>query len=232
MMYGGSGAVGTSQRMGIPPDRGSVSRALTTLFNVVALSVSMVVLSCAVVTVPITIGAAMRSVYSWRVLGDDRMVRNLWVAGVARPLRNWLAIGVPMCATGVGVLEVRQCASSATPTGGVCVAFGALTVMLSISVTAYTSLLLATGTTVRVRTVWACAWVTACRVPLATAGVSLLALLGGALGYIDPALVVVIIPVGVVIGWYHLARWGVLRSGVGRVVGPQAAASRQSKDRL
>ena len=117
MMYGGSGAVGTSQRMGIPPDRGSVSRALTTLFNVVALSVSMVVLSCAVVTVPITIGAAMRSVYSWRVLGDDRMVRNLWVAGVARPLRNWLAIGVPMCATGVGVLEVRQCASSATPTG-------------------------------------------------------------------------------------------------------------------
>ena len=122
---------------------GSVVRALTSGFNVVALNLSVVVVTLGVVTAPLAVVAAQRAIYCWRTSGDDRVVSKFWAALRLRPLRAWVAVGLPMAVSSVGVAEVRHFSSSVTPEGAVCLALGVLTAALGAAAAAYVSLFLA-----------------------------------------------------------------------------------------
>lgn len=193
---------------------GSVVRALGSAFNVVALNLSVVVLALGVVTAPLAVTAAERAICNWKAGGDDRVVGKFWGTLLVWPLRTWLAVGSPMVVSLVGVAEVKFFSASATPQGAVCLAVGVLTAAIGTALTAYVSFFLGAGVSAPVRVLWVAAATAVCRKPAATFALAAEAAAGAVVGFADPALVVVVVPVAVLLSWYRTARWGAMRSGV------------------
>lgn len=196
---------------------GSVGRALTTGFNVVCLNFVIVIVACGIATAPLALVAGQKAIYNWRVRGEDRLVREFRRALLDRPLRTSAAAAPSMVVTALGVLEVQHFSGSVSTPGAVSFAVGVLTAAVGFSLTAYVSLFLAVGPREPLVALWRRAFTAVGRMPVATAGLSLEALLGCLLGYVDPALVVGLVPVAVVLAWYRTARWGAIRCGVASV---------------
>jgi hypothetical protein len=86
-----------------------VMAALTTLFNVLALNLVLLIVCLPVITVPAALSAATTALDQWRAEGDDRVIRTFLTTLRTRPFwRTTLLTGVPLLAVVLGVLEIRH----------------------------------------------------------------------------------------------------------------------------
>jgi hypothetical protein len=107
---------------------------LTTLFNVLALNLAMMVASLPLITAPVAVSAASATLDRWRREGEDRVVRQFVIELRARwSVRTMLGAGVPLGATVLGLAEVRHFAPEATLAGraGLSLGAGALLITLA-----------------------------------------------------------------------------------------------------
>jgi hypothetical protein len=100
---------------------------LTTLFNVLALNLVLLVVSLPVITAPAAIGAASATLDRWRRDGEERVIREFFLALRAGTLvRTTVILGVPLAAIGLGLAEAHHFARGSSPADrmslGVCLA--------------------------------------------------------------------------------------------------------------
>jgi hypothetical protein len=111
-----------------------IMAGLTTLFNALALNLSLLVASLPLVTAPVAVSAASATLDRWRRDGEDRVVRQFLIEFRERwSARTTLGAGVPMAAAGLGLAEIRHFAGAVTLTGraGLVLGGGALLVTLA-----------------------------------------------------------------------------------------------------
>jgi hypothetical protein len=107
---------------------------LTTLFNVLALNLAVLVAALPLITAPTAVSAASATLDRWRRDGEDRVVRQFIIEFRGRwSFRTLVGAGVPMIAVVLGLAEIRHFAREATLTGraGLVLGGGALLVTLA-----------------------------------------------------------------------------------------------------
>jgi hypothetical protein len=111
-----------------------VMAGLTTLFNVLALNLALVVAALPLITAPAAVSAASATLDRWRRDGEDRVVRQFIIEFRSRwSFRTLVGAGVPMALVVLGLAEIRHFAREATLTGraGLVLGGGALLVTLA-----------------------------------------------------------------------------------------------------
>jgi hypothetical protein len=107
---------------------------LTTLFNVLALNLAVLVAALPLITAPAAVSAASATLDRWRRDGEDRVVRQFIIEFRGSwSFRTLVGAGVPMIAVVLGLAEIRHFAREATLTGraGLVLGGGALLVTLA-----------------------------------------------------------------------------------------------------
>jgi hypothetical protein len=100
---------------------------LTTVFNVLALNLVLLVVSLPVITAPAAIGAASATLDRWRRDGEERVIREFFLALRAGTwVRTTVILGVPLAAIGLGLAEAHHFARGSSPADrvslGICLA--------------------------------------------------------------------------------------------------------------
>ena len=100
---------------------------LTTVFNVLALNLVLLVVSLPVITAPAAINAASAALDRWRRDGEDRVIREFLIAlRAGSPVRVTVVLGVPLAVIGLGLAEARHFVHASAPADrvslGVCLA--------------------------------------------------------------------------------------------------------------
>jgi hypothetical protein len=204
---------------------GSVSAALAVVFNVMALNVLLVVASLPVVTIPAGFSAAFETVYRWRALGEDRVLRSFWLSLRSRPLTKTLAAGPAMVVAMLGGAEIIYFMRYSGFIALVCVFIGIVTSAIAVSFVAYLCLFLATSVA-GYRELWRAAFIATCRTAALTTPVFALTTLVAVVAVLAaPALAVVGVPVLLLWAWQRVATWGAHRLGLfGELVRPAPGA--------
>lgn len=176
--------------------RRTVREVLTAAFDVVALNLVLVVVSMLVVTIPAAIAAAFAAVYRWRHHDEGRVVTTFLEALRSRPWERTTVFAPAVAAAVIGVVEVTYFVHLGGLIALVCVAMGLLTSALGVASTALLGLFAAMHPHAGFRELWTMVLAVGGRtartlVPL----VSVVTLPMVLLGLVDPALVVVVIPV-------------------------------------
>ena len=198
---------------------GDVARALRACFNFLSLNLVMVVVSVPVVTLPIALDAGMVALDSWIEGNEERVVREFFRAMRAGPrLRTTAAIGAPLVAGALGADEVHYFARGGSPMAWICLGLGVAGLVAAIMGGSVVLALWARRPTMSLPELWSLAIGLGLRRLLVT-GPLLLAEFGAATlaGLVDPALVLVGLPLGALWLVRSTARLGLRRA----VVGPQ-----------
>jgi hypothetical protein len=100
---------------------------LTTLFNVLALNLVLLVVSLPVITAPAAINAASAALDRWRRDGEDRVIREFLIAlRAGSPVRVTVVLGVPLAVIGLGLAEAYHFVRASAPADrvslGICLA--------------------------------------------------------------------------------------------------------------
>jgi hypothetical protein len=189
---------------------------LTTLFNVLALNLALLVASLPLITAPTAIAAASATLDRWRLEGRDRVIsqfaaefRDRW------SLRATLGTGVPMAAAVLGLAEVRHFAREATPAGRIGLALGAGALLVTLAALGYLLQLAADEPGLSPVDLWSASARLAVRNlpvagPLSAVPVAGLAILAGR----DPALLLLGLPVFLLHALKMTARPGLRRAGM------------------
>jgi hypothetical protein len=115
-----------------------VMAGLTTLFNVLALNLAMLVASLPLITAPAAVSAASATLDRWRRDGEDRVVRQFITEFRSRcSVRTLLGAGVPMAAVVLGLAEIRHFAREATPTGRAGLLLGGAALLVTLAALGY-----------------------------------------------------------------------------------------------
>lgn len=115
-----------------------VVAGLSTLFNVLALNLAMMVAAAPLITAPVAVSAASAALDRWRLEGEDRVVRQFLIEFRAQwSLRTTLGAGVPMAAAGLGLAEIRHFAPEATVTGRAGLCLGAMALIITLAALGY-----------------------------------------------------------------------------------------------
>jgi hypothetical protein len=115
-----------------------VVAGLSTLFNVLALNLAMMVAAAPLITAPVAVSAASAALDRWRLDGEDRVVRQFLIEFRARwSLRTTLGAGVPMAAAGLGLAEIRHFAPEPTVTGRAGLCLGAMALLITLAALGY-----------------------------------------------------------------------------------------------
>jgi hypothetical protein len=206
---------------------GSVSAALAVVFNVLALNVVLVVVSLAVVTVPLAICAAFEAVYRWRTLDEDQVLRTFTLSLRRRPVAKSLLIGPAMLVAILGGTESVYFMRYSGFIALVCVFIGITTAAIAVSVVAYLCLFLTTSDA-GYRKLWLAAFIATGRTVVLTTPVFALSTCCAVVaGLAAPALAVVAVPVLLLWAWQRVATWGAHHLGLFRELpqGPAGAGS-------
>lgn len=116
---------GTSDRTRLSIGETSIAAALGTVFNVWLLNLAFVVTSIPIITLPITMSAAVKVIEGWRRGGEDRVMSAYWTALTSRSsMRAALVLGVPLAAMFIGLEEVHFFAGRGTVLDQVCLGLG------------------------------------------------------------------------------------------------------------
>ena len=189
---------------------------LTTLFNVLALNLALLVASLPLITAPTAIAAASATLDRWRLEGRDRVIsqfaaefRDRW------SVRATLGTGVPMAAAVLGLVEVRHFAWEATPAGRIGLALGAGALLVTLAALGYLLQLAADEPGLSPVDLWSASARLAVRNlpvagPLSAVPVAGLAILAGR----DPALLLLGLPVFLLHALKMTARPGLRRAGM------------------
>lgn len=219
----GSGAsFGPTGLRTIVLSRSRVVAALATYFNFLSLSLALVIACLPIVTVPLALHAATVALERWRAEGEERVVREFLTA--LRP-GNWrrptLAVGAPLAVMAIAVEEVHYFAKGGPGMSWVCLGFGAAALLVALTSLGYVLLMGVRYPSAAVTELW-----TFCvRLALANlfvTGPLFLVEVAGALlvGLLDPALLLIGLPLGLLVLLRLTADLGARRCGYGR---PMAA---------
>jgi hypothetical protein len=197
------------------PGRHSIVNGLATVFNVMALTLVVVILSLTVVGLPLGFSAASSAIFEWRQRGETRVMRTLWYSLQDRPIRRTAVVAPALLVAGAGVVEANYFLHYPGPIAALCLVIGVVTVGAGVSFAAYLLLLL----TVAPQAGWIELWRAAAGIVARTsilAGPIFLVEAGVAavLGLADPALLVVGVPVVLLWLWQRTAIWGARRAGL------------------
>jgi hypothetical protein len=197
------------------PARKSVVNGLATIFNIIALTVGLVVLSLTVVALPLAWSAASTALYDWRQGGESRVMRTFWMSIRTRPRHRTGVLGPAMLGTAGGVVEVAYFLHYRDPVALLCLTIGLVTVVGGVSFTSYLLLLLTVAPDAGWTEIWRCAAAIVGRTSVTTTPVFVVeAAIAGFIGYSDPGLLVVAIPVVLLWCWLRTAIWGARRAGL------------------
>jgi hypothetical protein len=115
-----------------------IMAALGTLFNVLALNLVLLIASLPVITLPAAVDAASVAMDRWRRDGEDRVVRAFVTTLRSRPpLRATAAIGVPLAAAALGLVEIRHFAREATLPGRIGLGLGLGGLLITLAALGY-----------------------------------------------------------------------------------------------
>lgn len=198
----------------------SLVAALRTIFNFLALNLALVVASLPIVTLPLAVNAATVALERWRAEGEDRVVREFVNAMRSRSsLRTVAQVGGPLLATMLAVEEVHFFARGGSPENWLCLGSGVAALVITTSSAGYALLLSVRQTSAPAVEVWSVAAKLSLQNVFVTgplfvleAGVAVL------LGFLDPALLLLGLP----LGFLQLARV-TARLGVRRASAPGRA---------
>jgi uncharacterized membrane protein YvlD (DUF360 family) len=194
---GAAGAKRASQdRVLSATARATIAAALRSLFNFLVLNLVLVVVSLPIVTLPIAINAATVALDRWRVDGEDRVVREFFLALRSRPrTRTTVAVGAPMAAMAVAVEEVHYYAHGGPPVNWVCFGLGSAGLAIAMGTMGYVILLSARNPSAPLPDLWSfCVRLTLQN--LFVTGPVFVAEIAGAvlLALVDPALLLIGLP--------------------------------------
>ncbi len=198
--------------------RGRVMAALGSVFNFLALNLAVLIVSLPVVTVPLAFVAVTVALDRWRTDGEDRVVREfLATLRSLPPLPTTVLAGAPLVVAGIGAEEVHYFAHGGEPVDWVCLGFGSAAVFLAVTALGYVLLLATRHPTVPASEIWALSVRLAVRNLLATGPLFVVEVLGSAfLALLDPLLLVIGLPLGLLCLMRLTARFGLHRAGLDR----------------
>jgi hypothetical protein len=193
----------------------SVINGLTTVFNVIFLTIAIVVLSLTVVGLPLAFSAASTAIYDWRQGGETRVMRTFWFALRSRPLHRVAVVGPALLAAALGLIEAGYFLHYRGPIDLMCVTIGLVTVAAGVSFTGYLLLLITMAPEAGWAELWRCAAALVGRTSVVATPVFLLeAGVATVIGFADPALLVIAVPVVLLWLWLRTAIWGARRAGL------------------
>jgi hypothetical protein len=176
--------------------RGRVVAALRTYFNFMALNLALVIASVPLVTLPAALQAATFALERWRAEGEDRVVREFAAALRSRPLLpTTLRTGVPVLAVALAVEEVHFFARGGSPADWFCLGSGVAGLVIAAGALGYVLLLGAREPLLGTAELWCASAKLALQNVFVTGPLFLLELASAALlGFLDPALVLIGLP--------------------------------------
>lgn len=111
---------------------------LTTLFNALALNLTLMVASLPVITAPVAVIAVSAVLERWRHDGEDRVVRQFLIEFRDRwSVPTTLGTGIPMAAAVLGLAEIRHFIRDATPTGRAGLGLGCAALLVTLAALGY-----------------------------------------------------------------------------------------------
>ncbi len=181
--------------------RPGVMAALGSLFNFLALNLVLLIAALPVITLPVAVNAASVALDRWRADGEERVVREFWVALRSRPpLRTTVALGVPFAAVGLGLAEVRYFARGGTIAAHASMSLGLAGLLITLTALGYLFLLEARYPRLAPAELWSLCARLAVRNALVTGPLFLAELLGaGLLTLLDAPLLLLGLPAGLLV---------------------------------
>jgi hypothetical protein len=170
--------------------------ALGSVFNFLALNLAVLVVSLAVVTVPVALVAATIALERWRTDGEDRVVREFFVALRSLPvLWTTLVAGAPLLVAAIGAEEAHYFAHGGEPVDWVCLGFGSAALFLAVTALGYVLALAGRHRGARAGDIWSISTRLAVR-NMFTTGPLFAAEIAGAtlLALLDPPLLMIGLP--------------------------------------
>ena len=189
---------------------------LTTLFNVLALNLAMVVAALPLITAPAAVSAASAALDQWRLDGEDRVVRQFFIEFRARwSVRTALGAGIPMAAAVVGVAEIRHFVREASPAGRAGLVLGGCALLITLAGLGYVFQLAADDRGLSPVDMWSVSARLAVRNLLAAGPLSAVPVAGVAiLAARDPVVLLLGLPVFLLYALKLVARPGLRRAGL------------------
>jgi hypothetical protein len=190
--------------------QGRVMAALGSVFNFLALNVVVLILSVPVLTVPLALVAVTTALDRWRTDGEDRVVREFFVAFRSLPpLQTTVVAGAPLVVACVGTEEAHYFAHGGEPIDWVCLGFGFTAAFLAVTALGYVLLLAARHPTVPASEIWAIGMRLAIRNVFATAPLFVVEIVGATLlALLDPPLLLIGLPLALLSLMRITARFG------------------------
>jgi hypothetical protein len=195
--------------------RPGVMAALGSLFNFLALNLVLLLAALPVITLPAAVGAASVALDRWRVGGEERVVREFWIALRTRPpLRTTVALGVPFAAVGLGLAEVHYFARGASLAAHASLGLGLGALLITLTALGYLFLLEVRRPELAPAELWSLCARLAVRNILVTGPLFLAELLGaGLLAVVDTPLLLLGLPAGLLALMRLTALLGLRRAG-------------------
>jgi uncharacterized membrane protein YesL len=196
--------------------QGRVIAALGSVFNFLALNLAVLIVSIPVVTVPVALVAVTVALDRWRGDGEDRVVREFFVALRSRPFwPTTLVAGVPLVVAGIGTEEVHYFAHGGEPIDWVCLGFGTAALFIAVTALGYVLLLVARRPAVHVTEIWSLSVRLAVSNFLATGPLFTVEVVGAALvALVDPSLLIIGLPLALLFVMRVTAQFGLRRLGL------------------
>ena len=190
--------------------------ALGSVFNFLALNLVVLIVSLPVVTVPLAFVAATIALDRWRTDGEDRVVREFFAAlRSLPPLPTTVLAGAPLLVAGIGAEEVHYFAHGGQPVNWVCLGFGSAALFLAITALGYVLLLAARHPTLPAAEIWSVGVRLAVRNLFATGPLFVVEIVGTtSLALIDPALLIIGLPLALLFLMRVTTQFGLRRSGL------------------
>jgi hypothetical protein len=132
-----------------------VVAGLTTLFNVLALNLVLVLACLPLITAPTAVCAASAALDEWRREDEDRVVRQFLIEFRRRwSRRTTLTVGVPMAAALLGLAEIRYFVRDPTLAGRAGLVLGAIALLVTLAALGYVFQLAADDPTLPAVDLW------------------------------------------------------------------------------
>jgi hypothetical protein len=204
------------QLMGIVRSR--IMAALSSLFNFLTLNIVVLLISVPIVTIPVTAIAAWVALDRWRGAGEDRVVREFFIALRSRPvLRTTPVVAVPLAVIAAATEEVHYFAHGNNLEARACFGLGLASLVIASTAIGYVMLLVAKQSSLSAAEIWSISIRLALR-NLFVTGPLFLVEIGAAtfLTLLDPALVVIGLPIALLALMRRTAQFGLDKASPAR----------------
>jgi hypothetical protein len=114
-----------------------IMAGLTTLFNILALNLVLLIASLPVITAPAAASAATAALDRWRRDGEDRVVREFVMALRRCFWQATLQVGVPFAAIALGLAEVDHFAHAHAPAAHLALGLGLGALVITLTAVGY-----------------------------------------------------------------------------------------------